>query len=70
MKYFQLIKGKIFIHCYMGVSRSATFLIAYLIKYRKMKLEAALKMCIQKRLIWPNDGFMQQLIRWEKIFIS
>ena len=52
----------------MGVSRSATFLIAYLIKYRKMKLEEALRMCIQKRLIWPNNGFLDQLIKWEKIF--
>ncbi len=57
----------------MGVSRSATFLLAYLIKYRKMSLENSLKMCIQKRLIWPNDGFLEVFYKFKsytyKIFI-
>lgn len=57
--------GKILIHCFMGISRSATLLIAYLIRYRQIKLEEALRLVIRKRLIWPNDGFLKKLIDYE-----
>lgn len=50
----------------MGVSRSASFILAYLIKYRDMKLEDAIRKLFEKRLIWPNDGFLTKLIAFEK----
>ena len=62
-------KGKLLVHCYMGMSRSASLIIAYLIKYRKMNLEESIRLISLKRFIWPNDGFIEQLIQWEKKFI-
>jgi protein-tyrosine phosphatase len=58
--------GRILIHCYMGVSRSATFMLAYMIKYKKMRLEDAIRLASEKRYIAPNDGFLSKLIEYEK----
>ena len=58
--------ARILIHCLMGISRSATLLIAYLIKYKQMKLDDALRLVAQRRAIWPNDGFLIKLILYEK----
>ena len=62
--------GKILIHCFMGISRSASLLIAYLIRHRQMRLEDALRLVIRKRLIWPNDGFLKKLIDFETNVLS
>jgi len=41
--------------------------IAYLMKYHKMRLQDALQHVKNKRpLVCPNYGFMSQLQRWEK----
>lgn len=57
----------IFIHCQMGKSRSATIVIAYLIKYSNMSTEEAYKFLKEKRkTIFPNLGFMRQLREFEK----
>jgi protein-tyrosine phosphatase len=58
--------GKILIHCYMGVSRSATFMLAYMIKYKHLTLEEAIRLASEKRYIAPNDGFLYKLIEYEK----
>lgn len=62
-----LMNGNVLVHCAAGISRSATIVIAYLIKYNKMTLEEALKY-VQKRrpIVSPNVGFKEQLKRWEK----
>lgn len=54
------------IHCKAGVSRSSTFTIAYLMRYRDMSLADAyehVKNC--RPIICPNDGFMRELMDWE-----
>ena len=57
----------IFVHCYAGISRSTTCLIAYLIKYRGMNLVNAISMVRKKRpIINPNPGFIGQLKAFEK----
>jgi protein-tyrosine phosphatase len=57
----------ILVHCSMGKSRSASFIIAYLIKYQNMNLKDALKFVKDKReIIQPNFIFFEQLIEWEK----
>lgn len=55
------------IHCIAGVSRSASFVIAYLIKYKNMTLKEAYKHVKQIRPVsGPNEGFMNQLIQYEQ----
>lgn len=57
--------GKILVHCAMGISRSATCVIAYLIKYCHMDTLEAVKFLQQKRsIINPNPGFILQLQKY------
>ncbi|KAJ6219575.1 hypothetical protein RDWZM_005387 [Blomia tropicalis] len=54
------------VHCFAGVSRSATLVIAYLIRYKKMSLEKAFRHTKSARsVINPNIGFLEQLSRYE-----
>ena len=62
---------KILIHCQAGISRSATIVIAYIMKKNKMKMNDAYKLVHDKRpCIGPNLGFCGQLIMYEKEFKS
>ena len=60
--------GKILVHCREGVSRSATLVLAYLIKYQDMSLKDALTHVRSKREISPNAGFLKQLIQFSTKF--
>ncbi|XP_055549727.1 dual specificity protein phosphatase MPK-4 [Wyeomyia smithii] len=52
----------ILVHCYFGVSRSATIVIAYLMEKYKLSYEAALhRVKSKRRFIMPNPGFINQL---------
>jgi len=53
------------VHCMAGKSRSASFILAYLIKYEGMSLKEAYRMLNTKRNIYPNMGFMRQLMDYE-----
>jgi len=56
----------IFVHCFMGSSRSATVIIAYLIKFRKYTRRDALLFLRQKRpLVNINVDFFKQLKKFE-----
>lgn len=58
---------KILIHCQAGISRSATIVIAYIMKKNKMKMNDAYKLVHTKRTcISPNLGFCGQLMLYEK----
>lgn len=60
-------KQNILIHCYAGISRSATIVIAYLIKRYKMTYEDAHRFVLKKRdVIDPNFGFIIQLMFYQK----
>ncbi|XP_015363475.1 PREDICTED: dual specificity phosphatase 21 [Diuraphis noxia] len=61
--------GTTIIHCAAGVSRSAAFCIAYLIKYRGMTMSNAYRHVAKCRpCINPNTGFISQLIEFEGKF--
>lgn len=48
-------------HCMMGVSRSATCVLAYLMIVKKMSAVDAIRTVRMRRDIRPNDGFLQQM---------
>ncbi|XP_019909158.1 protein phosphatase Slingshot homolog 1 isoform X2 [Esox lucius] len=61
-------QSKCLVHCKMGVSRSASTVIAYAMKEYGWSLEKAYNFVKQKRSIArPNDGFMRQLAEYEGI---
>uniref|UniRef100_A0A8C8DNZ6 Dual specificity protein phosphatase n=1 Tax=Oryzias sinensis TaxID=183150 RepID=A0A8C8DNZ6_9TELE len=54
--------GKVFVHCAVGVSRSAALVLAYLMIHHHLSLLSSIR-CVQlKRWIFPNRGFLQQLL--------
>ncbi|KAJ6648661.1 Dual specificity phosphatase 29 [Pseudolycoriella hygida] len=53
--------GKVLVHCMMGISRSATCALAYLMISRKMSAVDAIRTVRLRRDVRPNDGFLQQL---------
>lgn len=61
------IGGKVLIFCGMGISRSASFVVAYLMCIEKMTLLNAYKHVQQARnIICPNIGFFKQMIELEE----
>lgn len=58
--------GNILVHCAAGISRSVSFVLAYLIKHEGMKLANGHSFVKSKRfIINPNPGFMKQLREFE-----
>ena len=58
--------GCVLVHCNLGVSRSSTATLAYLIKNRKWTLADAHSFLKSRRsCIRPNMGFLKQLSDWE-----
>lgn len=52
----------VLVHCKMGISRSASTVIAYAMKQQQWTLDAALAYVRERRsIIKPNEGFMKQL---------
>ncbi|KAG5266728.1 hypothetical protein AALO_G00235480 [Alosa alosa] len=54
--------GKVFVHCFMGVSRSSTLVLAYLMLKQRLKLRSGVETLIQRRAIYPNRNFLSQLL--------
>ncbi|XP_070690666.1 dual specificity protein phosphatase 18 [Pempheris klunzingeri] len=58
--------GRTLVHCNAGVSRSAALCLAYLMKHRGLTLLEAhswVKTC--RPIVRPNNGFWEQLVRYE-----
>ncbi|CAF3606185.1 unnamed protein product [Rotaria socialis] len=63
-----LFNQNILIHCQAGISRSASFVIGYLMKYNFKSWDQAYSFVKEKRsIIKPNFGFLTQLMHYEEI---
>jgi len=61
---------KIYVHCWAGVSRSASIVIAYFMWKQKLNFIESKKLVERGReCINPNEGFIKQLMEFEK-FLS
>ena len=59
--------NKILVHCRAGASRSASLVIAFLMKKKKLSLIESYQFVLNKRpIIEPNMGFVIQLKQLEK----
>lgn len=56
-----LSNGKVLVHCYQGISRSATLVLAFLMLKCEMTAQEAIKTVRSKREIIPNNSFLRQL---------
>ncbi|XP_076980956.1 dual specificity protein phosphatase 13B isoform X3 [Tamandua tetradactyla] len=54
-------RGRVLVHCAMGVSRSATLVLAFLMICENMTLVEAIQAVQAHRDICPNSGFLRQL---------
>ncbi|XP_040928340.2 dual specificity protein phosphatase 26-like isoform X1 [Betta splendens] len=55
--------GKVLVHCHVGVSRSATLVLAYLMLKHQLTLVEAICAVKENRGVIPNRGFLRQLIK-------
>ncbi|XP_068183411.1 dual specificity protein phosphatase family protein [Antennarius striatus] len=59
-------EGKVLVHCIMGMSRSATLVLAYLMLKQRLALKDALRRVAQKRAIYPNQNFLSLLLKLDE----
>jgi protein-tyrosine phosphatase len=54
--------GKVLIHCKMGISRSASVTISFLMKENELDLETAMRKVKKARsIVSPNKSFIKQV---------
>ncbi|XP_062383070.1 dual specificity phosphatase 29-like isoform X1 [Sardina pilchardus] len=62
--------GKVLVHCAMGLSRSSSLVLAYLMIHENKTLPDAIKAVAENRNICPNQGFLEQLRQLDKELYS
>ncbi|XP_020351201.1 dual specificity protein phosphatase 13 isoform X3 [Oncorhynchus kisutch] len=58
---FNVNTGNVLVHCAMGLSRSSSLVLAYLMIDKNLTLVDAIKAVAANRNICPNAGFLEQL---------
>uniref|UniRef100_M3XW07 Dual specificity phosphatase 13 n=1 Tax=Mustela putorius furo TaxID=9669 RepID=M3XW07_MUSPF len=58
--------AKVLVHCVVGVSRSATLVLAYLMLRQQLSLRQAVITVRQHRWVFPNRGFLHQLCQLDQ----
>ncbi|CAD8137087.1 unnamed protein product [Paramecium octaurelia] len=58
----------VMVHCYAGISRSATVVLGYLMQHFEWSFDRAYQIlwCLRKQIL-PNEGFIKQLRVYEQI---
>lgn len=60
--------NRILLHCQLGISRSSTFVIGYIMRIYSCSLLHAIGMVRSRRpVVLPNEGFLRQLGEYEKV---
>ncbi|KNG82701.1 putative dual specificity phosphatase Yvh1 [Aspergillus nomiae NRRL 13137] len=59
--------GAVLVHCVLGISRSPTMIIAYLMRKYGIKREDALAFVMTKQRVKPSANFTRQLEIWEEV---
>ncbi|EPS36658.1 hypothetical protein H072_9788 [Dactylellina haptotyla CBS 200.50] len=59
--------GNVLVHCAQGISRSATAVVAYLMRTYKWTFVEALAFVKERRRVYPNKNFQEQLRVWEAV---
>jgi hypothetical protein len=57
----------VLVHCDMGISRSSTVMIAYLMRTHGWDFDKTLAFVKEKRRIRPNENFVEQLKVWDEV---
>jgi protein-tyrosine phosphatase len=57
----------VYVHCHAGISRSATAVLAYLIRYEQMSLQFAARVVRQVRNIYPAN-FCNELSEFNRVY--
>ncbi|KAF2759556.1 phosphatases II [Pseudovirgaria hyperparasitica] len=68
--YVKSERNNVLVHCRMGLSRSATIVVAYVMKKFRTSFSAVLDYCKQQTSINPNSGFRRQLQAYEEMGYS
>ena len=71
MKFIDNAQGATLVHCYSGISRSGTIIIAYLMYKNKCSYEEAYTYAVSKHsAINPNSNFVEQLKNYNLLIAS
>lgn len=66
IQFIKTMDGPVLVHCMAGISRSATIVIAYLMKEKGMGMEDAYDYVKERRsIVRPNSGFRRRLREYE-----